>query len=144
MIARMMDNAIGLGGMEDLIKDISTDLLKDKKWLTEKQNEISELKSSIIDEKIFESYQELVEKINLKFKKIENLNEDINIADAYLIKYNGILNNKNKHQSILNNLSNIEELNILKDKLNCLFKKIIIIDKINNLEKKEKSLLPFV
>ena len=38
MIARMMDNAIGLGGMEDLIKDISTDLLKDKKWLTEKQN----------------------------------------------------------------------------------------------------------
>lgn len=144
MIARMMDNAIGLGGMEDLIKDISTDLLKDKKWLTEKQNEISELKSSIIDEKIFESYQELVEKINLKFKKIENLNEDINIADAYLIKYNEILNNKNKHQRILNNLSNIEESNILKDKLNCLFKKIIIIDKINNLEKKKKSLLPFV
>jgi len=27
-VARMMDNAIGLGGMEDLIKEISVDMSK--------------------------------------------------------------------------------------------------------------------
>ncbi len=40
-----------------MIKELSVDLVKDKKWLTEKQNEIIELKSTIIDDVIFDDYE---------------------------------------------------------------------------------------
>lgn len=92
LVARMMDNAIGLGGMEDLIRDLSSDLLKDKKWLTEKSNEITELKGEIIDEKIYNSYEDLIETISEYEKEIEGYENSINGAVRYRDEY-GRLNN---------------------------------------------------
>lgn len=134
MIARMMDNAIGLGGMEDLIKEISTDLLKDKKWLTEKQNEIVEIKSTIIDELIFNNYQKMVENILDNFNKLSNLIEDIEVADKYKINYDICLKNKIQNDIIINNLSDFNELNQIYDELKILNDKIIIYEKIYNLQ----------
>lgn len=74
LVARMMDNAIGLGGMEELIKALSSDLLRDKKSLTEKTAQISELKGSMIDETIYASYQEIVSDCH---KLFDEFNETI-------------------------------------------------------------------
>ena len=88
MIAVMMDNAIGLGGMEDLIKDFSADLLKDRKWLNEKQQEIVDLKSDIVDESIFSQYQKDVDRIGELHDSIESMDSDIATADGYLSRLN--------------------------------------------------------
>lgn len=84
MIAVMMDNAIGLGGMEDLIKDFSADLLKDRKWLNEKQQEIVDLKSYIMDDSIFLQYQRDLGHVDDLHNAIESMDSDISVADGYL------------------------------------------------------------
>ena len=81
LVARMMDNAIGLGGMEDLIKNLSTDLMRDKKWLTEKQSEIVELKTQIIDEVIFNAYKQSVEQLTNLYNQISDMETDLQSAD---------------------------------------------------------------
>jgi exonuclease SbcC len=63
MIARMMDEAIGIGGMEELIKDIATDFGTKKKDLGTKNILISELRSGILEESIFENYKKSVQTI---------------------------------------------------------------------------------
>ncbi len=88
MIAVMMDNAIGLGGMEDLIKDLSADLLKDRKWLNEKQSEIVELKSHVMDEAIFNQYEKDVKAIGKLDEAIKIMSSDIEHADAELTEFN--------------------------------------------------------
>ena len=47
MVARIMDRVIGLGGMEDLIKDMSSDGTKNKRKLNDNDSHISELKSKM-------------------------------------------------------------------------------------------------
>jgi hypothetical protein len=81
LVARMMDNAIGLGGMEDLIKNLSTDLMRDKKWLTEKQSEIVELKTQIIDDVIFNAHKQSVEQLTNLYNQILDMETDLQSAD---------------------------------------------------------------
>ena len=108
MIAVMMDNAIGLGGMEDLIKDFSSDLVKDKKWLTEKQEEIVDLKTGIIDEKIFNQHEKEVENIGKLKDAIETMDSDISVADNYLDKY---IDAKSRKEIADKRLASIPECN---------------------------------
>ncbi len=77
MIAVMMDNAIGLGGIEGLIKDFSGDLLSDRKWLTEKNSEINELKTEIIDDAVFAGYERAVGRIDELDKVIAGMEDDL-------------------------------------------------------------------
>lgn len=101
LVARMMDNAIGLGGMEDLIKSVSTDLLKDKKWLTEKQSEIVNLKSEIIDDIIFDDYKKLVEKTKKAFEDTNALNNDIEHAEKLYNEYQELYIKRQKYNEIV-------------------------------------------
>ena len=140
MIARMMDNAIGLGGMEDLIKEISTDLLKDKKWLTEKQNEIIELKSSILDEIIFNSYTKMVDDISKFYNELDELHHDIDIADKYKIQYDNIYNIKKDNDTLLSIFSNLEDINNLKNEIEIDNIEISKLEYINGINKKLESL----
>ena len=73
LVARMMDNAIGLGGMQDLIKNIATDLGKDKRNLTQVTSQISQIKSSILDESIFNTYQNNIEDCKRLLSEIKEL-----------------------------------------------------------------------
>lgn len=75
MIARMMDEAIGIGGMEELIKDIATDFASKKKELGTKNIQISELKSEIIDDTIFNDYQKAVSSAKDAMREVESLND---------------------------------------------------------------------
>lgn len=112
MIAVMMDNAIGLGGMEDLIKDFSADLLKDRKWLNEKQAEIVDLKTGIVDEKIFQQYENNVETIGKMSDSINSMDSDIETADGYFNRYS---NAKDKADDALRRLNVIPDCNEMSD-----------------------------
>ena len=140
MIARMMDNAIGLGGMQDLIKDISTDLLKDKKWLTEKTSEMTELKASILDEKIFNSYEKMINDIDNKNKVIEEFEEDIEAAEKYKNKYDEILNHFNKCNDFISCFNKFDKIILIKGQIEHLLKKINIYEKAYDLFKKMNEL----
>lgn len=120
LVARMMDNAIGLGGMEDFIKDLSSDLLKDRKWLTEKTNEITELKSKILDEIIFNDYKKLVDEITKLESSFEDNQKILDGAKEEYEKYQNIakmlcvFNDKkdiakeiNESYEIINNLTTL-------------------------------------
>lgn len=98
LIARMMDNAIGLGGMEDLIKNIATDLTKDKRKLTELTSTISQKKAKIIDEKIFVGYEKLISDCNLKKQRVVELTQMLQKT-------------KQLHEELNNKKIQIEELN---------------------------------
>lgn len=80
VIARMMDNAIGLGGLEDFIKALSTDVARDKKWLGERQNEINELKSEVIDEVVFDEYHRMVWELLASQAEMNDLSSGIDDA----------------------------------------------------------------
>lgn len=77
MIARMMDDAIGIGGMEELIKSMADDLVSYKKELNSLSSDISETKSQMIDDVLFNDYERIM-------SKMESLEKEIN-DDASLI-----------------------------------------------------------
>jgi len=87
LVARMMDNAIGLGGMEELIKALSSDLLRDKKALTEKSTQISELKSTMLDETIYASYKDIVSQCHSLFDDLEKTLESYSDAVELFASY---------------------------------------------------------
>lgn len=68
LIARIFDKVIGLGGMEELISQISSSMINDKKQITKKMAQVDELNSDLIDQ------LQLVEKqLNIKSaKKLKN------------------------------------------------------------------------
>ena len=82
MVARLMDNAIGLGGMEDLIKAISVDLGRDKKEFNIKTGEISDLKSKVLDIDIFNDYKERITNCQTMMKELTELTEMYNRAES--------------------------------------------------------------
>lgn len=134
LVARMMDNAIGLGGMEDFIKDLSSDLLKDKKWLTEKSNEITELKSDILDEAIFNDYERIVCEITKLYETFENnaklLAGAKQMYDDYR-KYSELLREFSDKKDITDE---IEKAYGMIDKLNKSGKIISLLKKKNEIE----------
>lgn len=71
MIARMMDEAIGIGGMEELIKDIASDFEKAKRGLGTSSTEVSELKSQMMDEAAYRDIEEGVEEMQALHSKVE-------------------------------------------------------------------------
>lgn len=89
MIAVMMDNAIGLGGMEDIIKDFSADLAKDRKWLNEKQAEIVSLRAGVLDKAIMDGYEKMMGRISTLNDECSTIFDDISHAEVYLNAYEG-------------------------------------------------------
>ena len=73
MIARMMDDAIGIGGMEDLIKDMATDFQSFKKDLNDCVSSISEKKSEIMEESIFKDKEESVKLSRSMFNDVQEI-----------------------------------------------------------------------
>lgn len=134
LVARMMDNAIGLGGMEDFIKDLSSDLLKDRKWLTEKTNEITELKSKILDEVIFNDYKKLVDEIASTELSFEENQKVLDRARGKYEEYNkciGLLHNFDNKKDISSEINNLDEL---LNRITLLNKVIALINRKKELE----------
>ena len=134
MIAVMMDNAIGLGGMEDLIKDFSSDLLTDRKWLTKKQEEISDLKTLILDEKIFNSYENEVAEISRLQKEIEELDSELSIAESFLSRYDTAKSRKDAADTRLAAFPDCDGLEGKLEDVERLGKTVAIMEKVKELE----------
>ena len=129
MIAVMMDNAIGLGGMEDLIKDFSADLLKDRKWLNEKQQEIVDLKSGIIDESIFSQYQKDVARIGELHEAVGSIDSDISTADGYLGKVEDCMDRLDVARKRLESIPDAQALMDVSEEIETLDGGIAIVQK---------------
>ncbi len=97
MIARMMDDAIGIGGMEELIRDMAADFAARKKELGAKNIQISEMRGRILDIAIFEGYRNAVEDIRKDLKEAESLRRMLADADGI-------------HESVLRNRSRSERM----------------------------------
>lgn len=72
MLARMLDDAIGIGGMEELVKSMADDLVNEKKSFNSIGSEISEIKSQLLDDLIFEEYKKLMSRMTKLGETIES------------------------------------------------------------------------
>lgn len=135
MIAVMMDNAIGLGGMEDLIKDFSADLAKDRKWLTEKQAEIVELKTSIMDEMIFRQRENEIGHIGELQESIATMDSDISVADGHLARHNDVLQRNDDALARLDSMPDCGELDGIVDDAGLLGRGIASVERAFSIEK---------
>lgn len=123
-IARMMDEAIGIGGMEELIKDIATDFAAKKRELETRNIQISELRSKILDINIFEDYKHSMEDTKAVFNEIESLNSLLDSAKELSCK---VELNKEGKTLLEGRLNCSEGINILADKMDELIKKFRMI-----------------
>lgn len=87
LVARLMDNAIGLGGMEDLIKNLASDLSKAKKALTKKQEEIDLVKAEMIDDSLFSRIKGVVDQSRSLFEEVGSVKRDYEVADSFVREY---------------------------------------------------------
>jgi len=104
--ARMIDKIVGLGGMEELITDISSDISKKKRILKDNQRRISTLKTEKHDEFVLQKRE-----VDITFckKKIKSYQESQEILTQLQEIYSDFL----KRQTIFNNL--VFELNKMPD-----------------------------
>jgi len=137
MIARMMDNAIGLGGMEDLIKAISTDLLKDRKWLTEKQQEINQLKNEIQDDAIFAKREKLVDDMLDANKQFAENEKVLNNADALYQRCDACQKSVGNVDELLKGLSDCEKASKLCDLIDANTKKLALFERCSTLQQQQ-------
>ena len=133
MIARMMDEAIGIGGMEELIKDIATDFTSKKKDLGSKNILISELRSGILEESIFDDYKSSVENTRKLMEEAEELDSLISSSNAISEKLN-----KNQRDLVIikDSLAVSEGIEELSERLESNVKKLRLISKASQIASK--------
>ena len=139
MIARMMDNAIGLGGMEDLIKAISTDLLKDRKWLAEKQQEINQLKNEIQDDAIFAKREKLVNDMLNANKQLAENEKVLDNADALYQKCASCQSSIGNAEVVLDGLKNCDNAIKLCNLIEFNGRKLELLEKCLLLQQKQDN-----
>ena len=143
-IARMMDEAIGIGGMEELIKDIATDFVAKKRDLETKNIQISEIRSKILDANIFEGYKRSMEDTKAVFDEIESLNNLLDSAKELSCK---VELNKEGRNLLERRLNCSEGIDILADKIGDLIKKFRMIFRafqiMENLDRTGKRIIVF-
>lgn len=127
VIARMMDEAIGIGGMEELIKDIATDFARHKKELSEVGTEISEIKSEILEESIYNDYKSGVEGVRKLMDEVDSNNELISASESLFERLEQV---KNKKNLVSLRLSLTEGINELSQNVELNISKLKILEKI--------------
>lgn len=90
LVAVMMDNAIGLGGMEELIKDFSTDMQRDRKWMSSTQEDIEGIRKGMVDETLFESYGKQVGSIGKSVEELGTMSVALDRAEALMERHDGL------------------------------------------------------
>ena len=143
MVARLMDKTIGLGGIEELVKEISSNITKNRKRITELQNKQSEIKSGMLSEEIIESYENKIESINRTKNEIIELEDKQEFLKQFVSFVETLNNKKEKNERIKDYLqeiikehedckNNVKQLNAIKEINNT---KEILEKKKNKLEK---------
>ena len=137
MIARMMDEAIGIGGMEELIKDIATDFQNFKKDLNSCTSDISDIKSEIMDEDIFNDKKKSVEELKSKYEQAEEterLLKDSEDISSKLLSINSRLSELPPRISKLNEVKFLwSDANSTLEELRAIQNAVELRNKISNL-----------
>lgn len=137
MIARMMDEAIGIGGMEELIKDMATDFQNFKKDLNSCTSDISDIKSEIMDEDIFNDKRKSVEELRSKYEQVEEtekLLKDSENISSKLLNINSRLSELPPRISRLNDVELLwSNVNSILEKLRAIQNAVELRNKISNL-----------
>ena len=141
MVARLMDKTIGLGGIEELVKEISSNILKNRKQITELQNKQSVIKSGMLPEDIIETYEDKLKSIKKTRDEILELEDKIKFIEDFLSIKNEFDKKRNHFLEIERSLSEVQtEYEDCKCQLN-------LIDNINeyvnvksNLDKSNEKL----
>lgn len=134
LIARVFDKVTGLGGMQQLINQISSSMLSDKKNITKNIAQIDDLNLKLVPQQQIDQMQVKLTEVNNLKQKIQLLQENLNKMHFVLQQYN-----LNVHkQSLLNVdflnfdsenaekcLKNLQISNKQFEKCDDLFKKII-------------------
>ena len=153
MIARLMDRTIGLGGLEELIKEISSNILRKRKELSDYTSEISSLKSGLTNEEMIKEKEDNINEIKktyLELKICEDMFLNIknyiikkNEYDYKINKNNNSIDKKNEiicfDTELINLLSKKIELLKLKSIIDKIKRNEIIIEKLNDVETLEKE-----
>lgn len=108
MIARMMDEAIGIGGMEELIRDMATDFQNFKKELNQCSSEISEMKSHIVEESIFSSQEKSVEDVKKTYADLMEVQDLLEDSADFTRSINEITSRLNAVDSELSSLLELD------------------------------------
>lgn len=93
MVARIVDNVIGLGGMEDLITEISSDGSSKKREYNQNSGTITELKGKLHDPSMVADLRNTVDSAKERIKSIE---EDYKLEKAladYFARYHKLVTN---------------------------------------------------
>jgi len=140
MVARIIDNVIGLGGMEDLINLVSADGATAKRKLTSNTNRITELKNELHDEYDIEDKKRLLIKAKQLNEKINNAKQLLEDNKKWLIDWTKIVDKLKVIEIALKDNDDVEkivELNkTTNDKLKT-FNAVIEIDvKTNSINNK--------
>ena len=118
MTARLMDKTIGLGGIEELVKEISSNILKNRKQITELQNKQSVIKSGMLSEEIIKSYEDKLASINKTRNEIYELEDKKKILTHVFVEECEINKNKEKLDSVKNKLDEVvNEYNDCKEQI---------------------------
>lgn len=138
LIARIFDKVIGLGGMQELISQISSSMINDKKQITKKMSQSDQLKNQLIDQLVLLQQQLDIKSAKKIKKQIQQSQIDLDKIDFYVQRYNSLKNNFNNIDSKYIDLDVQQAKRIIQDLVQ-LNKKItnveIICDKISNLKK---------
>lgn len=87
MVARVIDNVIGLGGMEDLITDVSGDGASSKRKLSANNNRITELRTDLHDEIDLKDKKDLFSKCNLEWLELKKFLDMREIFEDYYTSF---------------------------------------------------------
>jgi exonuclease SbcC len=129
MVARLMDRTIGLGGIEELIKEISSSITKKRKNINEYSSRISELKSGMLNEDIIEGLEKQLNTIKKIEEKICFLEEKKKILQKFMLVKQEIKENKKTLSETCDRISEIENL---KNTISDNYDKHIFLTKLYN------------
>ena len=87
LVARIFDKVIGLGGMQELINQISSSMLSQKKSVTKYISQVQQLKSKLIPQQIIQQKQVKLEKITKLRKQISDLKQKFQFSNSLMQQF---------------------------------------------------------
>lgn len=90
MIARIVDNVVGLGGIEELINKISSEMAKNKRTTTVNLNTITDLRNSLNSEYTIKDLEEKINIFERLFKDVQERLKHKSIVKDILDKYDAL------------------------------------------------------
>lgn len=84
MIARIMDGVIGLGGVEELVNEISSDINRNKRQTTSNLNTVVDLKASMNNQDDLDELGRKCDKLEKMLESLDNLVSELGAASSVL------------------------------------------------------------